>query len=347
MNENATRYRIARWLRAILEGPRAVGTRPDQLLLRHVTLNERQVEIAWFPISPAANDNGLDLGDLAMRIEETARDDAEGLGGLQRYVVHAVLEERPVSRLPFRLSGGGEVSPSSGVDDSLDSEPASGRGLLAQGMRHLEAMTRLHAEALGQLVITQQRTIGRLAEVNESGEERRLKAVETAEAMMSEKQERLLKVQESAHRQEMLSSFVGQVIPVGGAIINHLTGAGEKRANHLLALHTELLARLAKDPAKLERILAEMSVEERSIFETILDSVPPPPGAPSAAPPGGEPAPAGGPPPPGPPRAAPPPTARAAPVSSGGAGQESRPPGQGPHPRRSTRPHGARPGVDR
>src|SRR5215831_4139570 len=110
MSENPTRFRIARWLRGILEGPRAPSLRPEKLVLRHVNLNERQVDIATFELSEAANDNGLDVGDLAMRIEETAHDDAEGMGGLQRYVVHAVSEDQPLSRLPFRVSGGGDIT---------------------------------------------------------------------------------------------------------------------------------------------------------------------------------------------------------------------------------------------
>jgi hypothetical protein len=220
----------------------------------------------------------------------------------------------------------------SGIDDPLDSEPASGRGLLAQGMRHLEAMTRLHAEALGQLVITQQRTISRLAEVNEAGEERRLKAVETAEAMMSDRQERTLKVQESADRTSMLASVLETVTPVGPAIIDYLTGAGEKKANDILGMHRELLAGFAKDPDRLEKLLAFLSPEERALFEAIFDSVPSPPGAseggPDATLPGGGGSPAPG---PSPPKGGPPPSPP--PVSPGGAGPNTAPPrGPGPRP---------------
>jgi len=276
MTENPTRFRIARWLRGILEGPRAPSARPEKLVLRHLNLNERQVDIAAFPLSQAANDNGLDLGDLAMRIEETAHDDAEGLGGVQHYVIHAICEDRALSRLPFRVSGGGDISLRGEVDEPLESEPANGRGLLAQGMRHLEAMTRLHAEALGQLVITQQRTISRLAATNEVGEERRLQAVETAEAMMSERQERVLKVEESKARTRMWADIAATVTPVGPKVIEYLTGSGEKHAKQLIELHGRLITRLAKSPERVERVLAALDPEERALFEAILESVPPP-----------------------------------------------------------------------
>jgi hypothetical protein len=353
VNDNPTRYRIARWLRALFEGPRATPSRPEKLVLRHVTLNERQVDIGLFPVSPAANDNGQDLGDLAMRIEETAHDDAEGLGGLQRYVIHAIAEDRPLSRLPFRISGGGEVA-TSGIDEPLDSEPASGRGLLAQGMRHLEVMTRLHAEAVGQLVVTQQRTIARLAEVNESGEERRIKAVETAEAMISEKQERVLKAQESIQRQNLISRAVGEILPVPGAILDFLSGAGEKRAKELIGMHSQLLKSFARDPARLEKLLAMLSPEERALFEAIFNSVPPPPEEPGPAAEDGDPPRRGpGPEPPGPPpprggSQGPRPSAPSgpSPPPAAPAGDDARPAqgGPGARPQARTRTPSARPG---
>jgi hypothetical protein len=341
VNDNPTRFRIARWLRAVFEGPRSPGVRPEKLVLRHVTLNERQVDIALFPVSAsaAANDNGLDLGDLAMRIEETAHDDAEGLGGLQRYVVHAMAEERPVSRLPFRISGGGEV-PTSGIDDPLDSEPASGRGLLAQGMRHLEVMTRLHAEAVGQLVVTQQRTIARLAETNEAGEERRLRAVETVEAMISEKQERVLKAKESAYRQELLAGTVGQLLPIPKAILDHLSGDGEKRANRLIAMHTQLLKSFGKNPDRLAKILDNLSPEERALMEAIFDAVPEPPEDPNRPEDGMADEP---PPDPGPPPSSPPPRGPSGPPPAPPRGATPRPaPGE---PARTPNPPTPRPGA--
>ena len=178
----SNRHRIARWMQSLwVEG---VETTPDKLALRHVAVSDRQNDITTFPIAGKPTD---DLEALLSRIEEALENDADGLGGVQRYVLLALREGRPLSRLPLRVASATD----DGINgEPLESEPANGKGLLAQLMRHNEVQSRMFAMSMGQVVSTMQRTIARLQETVEQADERRLAAVDIAEQMLTKQHER-------------------------------------------------------------------------------------------------------------------------------------------------------------
>jgi hypothetical protein len=178
----SNRHRIARWMQSLwVEG---VETTPDKLALRHVAVSDRQNDITTFPIAGKPTD---DLEALLSRIEEALENDADGLGGVQRYVLLALREGRPLSRLPLRVASATD----DGINgEPLESEPANGKGLLAQLMRHNEVQSRMFAMSMGQVVSTMQRTIARLQETVEQADERRLAAVDVAEQMLTKQHER-------------------------------------------------------------------------------------------------------------------------------------------------------------
>jgi hypothetical protein len=176
------RHRIACWIRGLWADD--VEANPDKLALRHVAVSDRQVDVASFGV---ANKPADDQDALLSRIEQALENDADGLGGVQKYVLLALREGRPLSRLPLRVASSFDDG---GSSDSLDSEPANSKGLLAQLMRHNEVQSRMFAMSMGQVVSTMQRTISRLQEENELADERRLAAVSTAEQLLSKGHER-------------------------------------------------------------------------------------------------------------------------------------------------------------
>src|SRR5258708_14953478 len=147
MDITNNRQRIGRWLQTlILE----IGDEyTPKLILRHIAINDRQVDVATFGPQKLGDDEGI-FGELVRRIDEAIDTDAEGLGGLQRYLLVAVAEDRIVARLPLRCSSlvGGDT----GDGESIESEPPTSRGQVAQLMRHNEALMRMFVVGVGQVV---------------------------------------------------------------------------------------------------------------------------------------------------------------------------------------------------
>ena len=178
----SNRHRVARWMQGLWAD--GVEATPDKLALRHVAVSDRQNDVATFVVSAKPTD---DQEGLLSRIEEALENDADGLGGVQKYVLLALREGRSLSRLPLRVAS---TMDDGNSGEPLESEPANGKGLLGQLMRHNEVQSRMFAMSMGQVVSTMQRTIARLQETVENADERRLAAVDVAEKMLTREHER-------------------------------------------------------------------------------------------------------------------------------------------------------------
>jgi hypothetical protein len=186
-----TRHRIARWLRPLFELD--ANVRPERIVVQHVSVNDKYVDVATLPFATEATEERL--AELAETIESAVNADAEGLGGLQRYVISAFRGVDQLTRLPVRLSG----TELSADGEPLDSEPATTKGVLAQLMRHLEAQARMFTLGYGQVLSVMQRTIARQQGAVEAAEDVRLESVALAERMLSETHERDLATQNTQH----------------------------------------------------------------------------------------------------------------------------------------------------
>jgi len=208
------RNRITRWLRQALTD----GERPDRILIRHVTIDERQTEI-WAIGLQGFEPHEEALAFLAGDIEATILADATGLGGVQRYVICACLGDALVSRLPLR-----QVASEVRLGDSLDSEPPTEEGLLVQLMRHNEAHTRLFASTMGQIVGTMGETIERQKTELEKADALRVEVLQRIEGLISHEHERKLELTKEVargQRQQRLMDFALALAPV---VVNRVTG---------------------------------------------------------------------------------------------------------------------------
>jgi hypothetical protein len=259
---SGNRQRIARWLNGLL-GP-DVQVRPDRLALRHISGGERQVDVSTFALP---KDSAEDADDLLSRIEEALENDAEGLGGVQKYVLLAIAEGRAISRLPLRTAAG--LVEGAGIEP-LDSEPANVKGLLGQLMRHNEVQTRLLAASVGQVVTTMQRTITRLQETCELADDRRLEAVEAAERLLSRSHERAVMTQ-MVEDNRASKTAIFQTVKVAMPFLLHYL----KKATGLQGEDTpvgKLVGQLASslEPEQLAGLEKLLTPEQMGIVERIL-----------------------------------------------------------------------------
>jgi hypothetical protein len=259
---SGNRQRIARWLNG-LRGPDAPA-RPDRLALRHISGGERQVDVSTFALPKDSVDDG---DDLLSRIEEALEDDAEGLGGVQKYVLLAIADGRAISRLPLRVAAG--LDEGAGLEP-MDSEPANSKGLLGQLMRHNEVQTRLLAASVGQVVTTMQRTITRLQETCERADDRRLEAVEAAEQLLSRSHERAAMTQ-MVDDNRASKTAIFQTVKVAMPFLLHYL----QKATGLQGEDTpvgKLVGQLASslEPEQLAALEKLLTPEQMGIVERIL-----------------------------------------------------------------------------
>jgi hypothetical protein len=247
----SNRQQIARWLQELIV---EVGDEyTPKLVLRHITINDRQQDVANFAPQKMGDDEGV-FGELVRRVGEAIDRDAEGLGGVQRYLLVATADDRIVGRLPLRSSATGGID---GDGSPIESEPPTSRGQVAQQMRHNEALMRMFVVGMGQVVSTMQRTIVRLQQSADLADERRLEAVEIAERLLSEENDRTLATDKARHDKEIqskgLSTFLTFASLAAGALFNRSGGQFIKQLKDLVE---------SFDPKQIDRLIELLRPEQ-------------------------------------------------------------------------------------
>jgi len=154
-----------------------------RLTLRHAMGGNKAATVCDIECGP--HDSYI---ELASRIEEAANDDAEGLGGLQGYILATYFKATPdkiSERFSFRLSVESED------DDALNhTEAPTTQGLTSQLMRHNEAQARVMSLGMAEVARQQNRMIERLADQNDKLMERHFDVLELYEKMMTAESQR-------------------------------------------------------------------------------------------------------------------------------------------------------------
>jgi hypothetical protein len=197
--------RIAGFVAGFFEAGRP-GLPPDRILVRHLSANDRQSDVGNLPLPGEANTEASVI-ELAGRLGDLINTDAEGLGGIQRYVLIAMQGGEVVGRLPLRATGAMDET----QGDPIDSEPATARGLVAQLMRHNEANSRIVSLSMGQIVSTLLRQNERLRMVAEEAEDKRYAVAGLTEQLLSAQHERDLEAKVIEERGELIRHGLTQL----------------------------------------------------------------------------------------------------------------------------------------
>jgi hypothetical protein len=190
--------RIASFVAGFFE-PGRLGPPPERIVIRHLSVNDRQSDVGALPL-PAETNTEASVIELAGRLGDLITTDADGLGGIQRYVLVALRGTEVLGRLPIRTTGGSDDA----SGDPIDSEPATARGLVAQLMRHNEANSRIVSLSMGQIVATLLRQNERLRLVAEEAEDKRYAVANLTEQLLSQQHERDLEAKLVEERGELL-----------------------------------------------------------------------------------------------------------------------------------------------
>lgn len=249
--------RINRWLRAFVY-PLDAEAEITSVIVRHISVNEKLSDIQTFKVG--ANLSNDALSDLVKAIDDIVEDDAEGLSGVQKYVLAAIgAEKKQIGRLALRYS----VSESEGGEGEMSSEPATAKGLLAQTMRHSEVFARIASAESGHVITMQQRMLGQMSGMLENLMSRHMENMQLTEELLSHRHERDMALAEQESKLQIKQDILSKVTTLLPAVIKKFTGVSADSELPPEVAELRNVARiLVKDDARIDQMAQILGPEE-------------------------------------------------------------------------------------
>lgn len=188
-----------------------------RITLRHAMGGNKAATVLDLEVNP--HDSAV---ELTSRFEEAANDDAEGLGGLQSYVLSSyftAIPDKIRERFSFKLSVQSED------DDSIDqTEAPTERGIVQQLMRHNEANARVMTMGMAEVVRQQNRMIERLASQNDALMDKHHNVLELTESLLAAQSTMELEKMKVTSRIAREDAAIEKLLVLAPAIVNRLGG---------------------------------------------------------------------------------------------------------------------------
>lgn len=258
---------------------------------------ERGDALAVVPVP--AKFSKAEIEGTALELERLALEDAQGVGGMQAYVIYPVLEDggRGPGRGVFRVFGeSGAGALMLRRKDGL--EPPSARGLVQQAMRHQEANAKIAIESVGVSLRSMEREIERLTTANEIFQQRYLEMqargmelMRLQESLLSQSQERELAMQRARARLAMGQAAWNNFAPALQALIGKLSqrflggsllaGASESGTDLSLADKLKIFFE-SIGPAQMDGIVRLLDDKQQAMLSAIFTDIQREAGAPPA-----------------------------------------------------------------
>ena len=193
-----------------------------RLVLRHVTGASRIGNSVLNIEVPTTLEGEEGLSDVwieetCKQIEDTAQGDADGAGGQNNYQVQSYHGEsdKPSARFSLKMHGAVDLD-----NDDVSSEPANKTGLIAQTMRHLEAVMRTTTIVQANALSTMQRTQARQEQMIEKLIDEKFQNITVVESLLSQKNERDMAQAHAVQKMEMQEKVVDKLMLMAPLALN-------------------------------------------------------------------------------------------------------------------------------
>jgi len=258
MSDKTERKKLEQWLRRQLYA----RDNCSKFAMRHISSEGKAGNEVWSIDVPKKGLSEEKMETLLGEINQCAYDDACGIGGLQRYVVQSFHSgsEKPSQRYVFRVEG------ESPEDDGMDSEPATQKGLIAQQMRHNEALARTITMMVTQLGPSFNRTIGQLTEHNEKLMDKHMENIVATEELLSLKHTRDLEMKQLESKDKRANDVWEKAQILVPFVANRLLGKKvlPESIEPQMAMLKALLSSFSQE--QVQNLMMGMSVEQRMAF---------------------------------------------------------------------------------
>lgn len=222
---SANHARLKSWIHKQVFGD-ASDQSPIKVALYHVTAGKYGGRVATYKLPEQYTDDreGKDTPREIERLTDDILRDAEhdsqnvSEAGSQSYAVISMTElEMHVSRFPFRTNPVYDA-------EALATDTPDAKGLVNQLMRHNETREKTSNHMMGTMMSYMARVIDSLHEENSRMADERMQVMEITQKLLSEQQDRELKVVEHEAKQENIKELVSNVRLFLPAIAAKLTG---------------------------------------------------------------------------------------------------------------------------
>ena len=208
---------LALWVKRAVWG----NNPPKRLVLNHLPIGSKVGHlVAEFEVPEQPREDWL--ATTVMELEELSKSDADGIGGVQSYVILAKGEnDKTITRKTFRVAGKDDEDE---AEPGAPSEPATKSGFLAQNQRHLEAVFKTSVVSAQATQTAMARVIDRLAEMNEKLMSDKIETMELVEALYTNQHERQLQLKQADLDGAMKDKVLDAVKPLLPLITAKVTG---------------------------------------------------------------------------------------------------------------------------
>jgi len=260
---DTNRDKMVRWIR------KQLGTSGEllKLVLRHAS-GAKTAAVCELDV-----DQKTTAEDYASSVMLAATDDANGLGGIHKYSLASYFADRieaPRERFSFRIIA--EENDEDGMD-ALSTEDGNAKGLLAQMMRHNEAIMRTSVMGTNDLIRHYQQMVSSQMNRNSELEERHTHLVGMIEEVSSLKHERDIASLRAASDMKRKDDLVEKGMLLLPSVVNKLTG--KKLLPEEITPEKATLVAFGKSltPDQLEKFQAILKPEQLIAILSLLDSV--------------------------------------------------------------------------
>jgi hypothetical protein len=268
-NRDSIEHEIEAWIRANVAFPDVqLHGRCTKIVLKQLNLERKpQADVASFPVrlDPGAEN---EFDPLLHSISNAAQQDANDMNqGVQVYAIYAYYQNDPtyVARKIFRVASDTDVD-----RDLTPSEPPTEKGLVAQTMRHLEAVMKTNTVTMGYMMNAQQAEIRRQAEMIEAYSKQQTDFVVILQDTLNDQQKRRLEERkqemEMAIKDELMSKL-GTLLPY---FVNRLAGTPIfPEQDRMLIMFGTFLERLSDDQQR--SFMKSLDENQQLAFAAILE----------------------------------------------------------------------------
>lgn len=214
---------IGQWILQHVAFPnKKLHGRCEKVVLRHLNIERKnQGDIGTFPVrlEEGAED---EIQPLVDQIAEAAQSDANDLkSGVQTYAIYAyfTLDKSYSVRKIFRVSAEEEME-----RDAMPTEQPTEKGLVAQTMRHLEAVMRHSTISSSMQLQTMQRENARLSEMNERFSQQQIDFLVLMQDLMNDATKRRLDERREEAGLAMKAEAIEKLSALAPVIINRIAG---------------------------------------------------------------------------------------------------------------------------
>jgi hypothetical protein len=206
--------KLAEWMKRILFTSKEDDSPITKFTVAHMMVTQKGVNVGSVSV-----DEG-DAEMLAQKIYTIAEDDANRIGGNQKYACYAFAKSKnSLSRFVFRIDGEEEET-----ENEIVSEPPNKIGIVSQMMRHTEASMKTSVGATMQIIAMQNRTISEQQETIRQLQAKVMDGFVATERLHSEAKMRELeekKLDFEITNKQAIMDKVGILIPT---VVNRIAG---------------------------------------------------------------------------------------------------------------------------